>query len=103
MVSLCGGRGTVAGCCLTEESGQAVPHSGPPRDGAPNPLTALCIVYVPAALVSTPGDPSRDTIPGDLLSVYLSLHFYAEYIMRIAGLDEPQAAIKTLEEIPITS
>ena len=63
--------------------------------GSPTPLTALCIVYVPAALVSTPGDPSRDTIPGDLLSVYLSLHFYAEYIMRIAGLDEAQAGIKT--------
>ena len=78
VASLCRGRGTVAGCCLTEESGQAVPHSGPPRDGVPNPLTALCIAYVPAALVSTPGDPSRDTTPGYLLSVYLLFHFYTE-------------------------
>ena len=41
-----GGRGTAAGWVLTEESGQAVPQSGPPRDGATNPLMALCILYI---------------------------------------------------------
>ena len=46
LVSLCRGRETVAGWCLTEESRQAVAHSGPWRDGAPDPLTALCILYV---------------------------------------------------------
>ena len=37
LVSLCRGRETVAGWCLTEESRQAVAHSGPWRNGVPNP------------------------------------------------------------------
>ena len=39
---------------------------------------------------------------GCILSLCL-FNFYAEYIMRNAGLDEAQAGIKIAEEISITS
>ena len=75
-----GGRGTAAGWVLTEESGQAVPQSGPPRDGATNRLMALCILYINAALVSTPEDslsgyhPRRLTFCLPLISLLCRVH-----------------------------
>ena len=50
-------QGNLAGRVLTEEGGQAVPHSGPPRDGAPDPLTALCILYVSHSTCEHKGIP----------------------------------------------
>ena len=74
---------------------------GPPRNGTTNPLIALCIVYINHNACQRV--PSRDTIPGDLLSVDLLFNFYAEYIMQNAGLDEAQTGIKLLGEISTTS
>ena len=50
-----GGRGTAAGWVLTEESGQAVPQSGPPRDGATNPLMSLLPLLLAIPPLLRPG------------------------------------------------